>query len=127
MKDIYLYNYLKSYKTIERFYKENHLKKFYTAYLMIGKLTLAFIYPILKITDGLELHGKIGIPNGLIFLIIAIIFFSSDYFLVIRKFDEIVKRFDKKSENEIAQLRLFDYIIKFMIIALNLIFIFMIA
>ena len=91
---------------------------------MFGKLSIAFVYPFMKILDYLSLDYVLAEYHKLFFLVIAIIYFILDYFLIRKKFDRIVKDFDKKSENEIASLRLYDYIIKFMIIALNLIFLF---
>ena len=124
MKEIYIYNYLKTYKTVGKWYNEKESKIHYAAYLMIGKLTIAFIYPFLRLLDFLNLNDLFSGYSRLFFLIIAIFFFILDYFLIRKNFDRIVKDFDKKSENEIALLRLYDYIFKFVIIAMNLILIF---
>tara|TARA_R110002072_G_scaffold149250_14_gene297097 strand:+ start:11148 stop:11528 length:381 start_codon:yes stop_codon:yes gene_type:complete len=124
LKEIYIYNYLKTYKTVEKWYNEKDLKIHYASYLMIGKLTVAFIYPFLRLLDTFNLTDTFSGYSRLFFLLIVIVFFTLDYFLIRKRFDKIVKKFDKKSENDIASLRLYDYIIKFIIIALNLILIF---
>ena len=124
MKEIYIYNYLKTYKTIEKWYNEKDLKIHYAAYLMFGKLTIAFIYPFVRLLDFLSLNDSFSDFSKLYFLLIGIVFLIIDYFFIRKNFDRIVKNFDKKSKNEVASLRLYDYIIKFLIIVLNLILIF---
>jgi hypothetical protein len=124
LKELYIYNYLKTYKTIEKWYNEKELKVHYAAYLMFGKLSIAFIYPFIRIVDYFNINNRLAENSKSFFLIIAIIFFILDYFLIRKKFDRIVKYFDKKTEKEVASLRLYDYIIKFMIIIMNIILIF---
>ncbi len=124
MKEIYIYNYLKSYNTIEKWYNEKDSKIFYAAYLMIGKLTIAFIYPLIRLLEFLSLNIEFLYFSELFFLLIAVIFFTLDYFLIRKRFDRMVKTFNKKTENEVAKLRLYDFIIKFIIIALNLVLFF---
>ncbi len=113
-----------AYKTVEKWYKDKDSKVFYSAYLMIGKLTIAFMYPLFRLIEFLKLNEIFSGYSKVFFLLIAIIFFTLDYFFIKKKFDIIVKTFDKKTVNEVAKLRLYDYVIKFLIISLNLILMF---
>jgi len=126
LKEIYIYNYLKSYNTVKKWYKEDDSKVFYATYLMIGKLTIAFIYPLIRLLEFISPKIELSYFSKLFFLLIAIIFFSLDYFLIRKRFDRIVNLFNKKTENEVAKLRLYDFILKFIIIILNLVLIFLI-
>ena len=124
MKEIYIYNYLKTYKTIEKWYDDKDLRIYYTAYLMIGKLTIVSIYPFYRLLNLLSLNESFSEFRILFFLLFAILFFILDYFFIRKRFDKIVKKFDEKSKNQVAVLRFYDYLIKFMIVALNVILIF---
>ena len=124
MKELYIYNYLKTYKTIDKWYDDADLKIFYTGYLMIGKLTVLFIYPFYRLLRLLSLNELFSEYKTIFFLLIFVIFSVLDYYFIRKRFDKIISNFDKKSENKVAVLRFYDYLLKFTIVALNLILIF---
>ena len=124
MKELYIYNYLKTYKTIDKWYDDADLKIFYTGYLMIGKLTVLFIYPFYRLLRLLSLNELFSEYKTIFFLLIFVIFSVLDYYFIRKRFDKIISNFDKKSENKVAVFRFYDYLLKFTIVALNLILIF---
>jgi len=124
LKELYIYNYLKTYKTIDKWYDDADLKIFYTGYLMIGKLTVLFIYPFYRLLRLLSLNELFSEYKTIFFLLIFVIFSVLDYYFIRKRFDKIISNFDKKSENKVAVFRFYDYLLKFTIVALNLILIF---
>ena len=124
MKDLYNYNYLKTYKTIEKWYRKKDSKIYYASYLMIGKISIAFIYPFERLLRFLNLSELFTKNSKLYFLMFAIIFFTLDYFLIRKQFEKIVEKFENKSDQQISTLKFWDYLIKFGIIILNISLIF---
>ena len=126
MKEIYQYNYFKTYKSIEKRYKNSSDKTFYTSYLMGGKFIIGFVYPLYVLETTLKISDYITKYSFLYWIILAIIFFVSDYYIARKKFDHNLSVFEKKSNNEMAKLRLHGLIVKALVISLNLILIFII-
>lgn len=124
MKDLYLYNFLKTYKGIEKYYSDYDDKTWYTNYLMIGKFIIAFVYPLYRLEKYLDLNMfTSGYRKfyGLVFITPFLIF----YFFYIRKnIKKIIKRFENKTQKEINHFKILDYSVKILIIFLNIILIF---
>ena len=126
IREIYLLNYLKTHRIVSKNYKDEIWNNFYAALLMLGKMTISLIYPILKLLDILGLMYIFDGGSKIYFLIIAIIFFSIDYFFVEKRLDKITKEFKKKSYEEIKKIRFHTRILIILIVIVNLFFLFMV-
>jgi len=118
IKDIYLYNYLKTHKSTLKISK--YTRPIYAIEFMCIKASLITTYPIFRFlklffnTDNLREYLLIYlIAFGLVFYILNMIFIENNL-------DQIIKAFDKKTINEIANIRLRSMIFKTIILLLNI-------
>ena len=72
---------------------------------MIGKISIAFIYPFERLLRFLNLSELFTKNSKLYFLMFAIIFFTLDYFLIRKQFEKIVEKFENKSDQQISTLK----------------------
>ena len=121
MKRLYLYNYLKTYKTLGRFYKNEDYRVHYASYILLGELTVLTIFPLLKLLEYIGFGKEFSDYTKIIAFLIYALFFIVSYFSIEKKLKTIIKIFDKKSKREIRILNFYTRVIIGFIILINII------
>lgn len=115
LKNLYLYNYIRTFNKVKKMYNDKDLHTYYATYLMAGKITFPFIYPLFKFKIFLFHKTGLYINSKILFIILGILIFGLNYFFVEKKIVSLIIEF-KKVRTE------YDYFLHTIILMLILIF-----
>ncbi len=114
-KNLYIYNYIRTLKKVSRMYKDKDLHTFYTTYIMAGKITIPFIYPLFKLNTFVYSKSGFLLNSKIEFVIIGILIFGLNYFFIEKRITSLITEFKKSKTKH-------DYFLHTIILILILFF-----
>lgn len=123
LKNIYLFNYLKSHKMVSKLYTDLTYANFYASYLMVGKMLILLIYPFIKIIEFLGYINLLKENSKIIITLFIIPYFIFDYFFIEKRIDRIIKQFRKKNIDDMKKIQFNSNMLLILLIIVNVFFI----